>query len=67
MDETLKSWAYTRPYCQPASGNVVAKTASEALQLVHRMHGYANGTRAFCAETGEEWLDDYSGLRQVRS
>ena len=54
----MKSWAFNRPYCNPPSGNVLAKTANEAIKLVHYMHGFASDTSVFCAETGEEKTDD---------
>lgn len=63
---TAMCWAYKRPYCSPPSGNVMAETAKEAFRLIHFMHGYASGTRVFCARTDEEWVDDYRGVRRVK-
>lgn len=62
----IRSWAYRRDGYSPDSGNVLAKTAKEALKLVHFMHGYASNTTVFCAETGEKWVDTYKGIRRVK-
>ncbi len=57
----LKSWAFRRPFCVPAGGFVLAKTGSEAIELINYAHGYASHTSIFCAETGEKYGDDLEG------
>lgn len=52
-EETLKAWAFRRPYCTPEGGILVAKTATEAIALVNAAYGCASGTTVYCAETGE--------------
>jgi hypothetical protein len=53
----IKSWAFKRPRCNPASGNMLAKTADEAIKLVHYAHGFASNTEVYCAENDERKID----------
>ncbi len=58
---SLKSWAFSRPYCSPEGGNVVAKTPQEAIKLVHYAYGFASDTSVYCAETGETFVENNNG------
>jgi len=62
----MRSWAFRRDGYSPAGGNVLAKTGKEALKLVHFMHGHASNTTVYCAETNEQWIDTYNGIRRVK-
>lgn len=57
---SLKSWAFQRPFCTPTGGFVLARTAPEAISLIHFAHGYCSNTKVFCAETGREYTDEPS-------
>ena len=53
----MKSWAFHRPYCNPASGIIQAKTADEAIDLIHNAYGFASNTSVYCSETKERKSD----------
>ncbi len=54
----MKNWAFRRPYCNPASGFVLAKTGQEAIKLLNYAYGYCIGTTVFCAETDETYKEE---------
>lgn len=56
------TWAYRHPL---GSGHLIAGSGEEALALVRFAHGYANGIRVFCVQNGEEFVDDYDGVRRI--
>ena len=60
MTDNMKSWGFKRPYCKPASGNILAKTSDEAIKLAHYINGFASNTEVYCAETGETKTDKHS-------
>ena len=52
--ERLLSWAFRRPYCQPASGIVMAYSMDEARSLVEAAYGHCSDLYLYCPATGEE-------------
>lgn len=56
-DNSMKSWAFSRPYCSPTSGILQAKTADEAIDLIHKAYGFASNTSVYCSETKERKTD----------
>lgn len=55
--ESIKVWAFNRPYCSPASGTIQAKTGEEAMDLLHKAYGFASNSVVYCAETKETFTD----------
>lgn len=62
----MKNWAFRRPYCSPVAGFVQADSGEQALKLVNYAYGSCGRTSVFCAKTGEEFIDDYGNVYQIR-
>lgn len=64
-NDKLINWAFNRPHCTPSGGFVLAYSAEEAISLVHSAYGYASDTSVESPLLGEEWRDDYGGLKLI--
>lgn len=56
--QTIKTWGFDRPHCEPTSGFVMAYTGYEAMKLINHTYGHCNDTEvtSFYGGVEEGWL-----------